>query len=131
MIRSKWSLIKQKKGLDKRNLIQLHKEKVWFKSSTDEKDHGTTFYFSLPILKKKPFDPHEGEGALFQTGKPKPASAEEKPAADTKPKVVANAPTDKPTTAEKAEPKTEVKVAEEIPKAKVWWLYDIDKFEHV
>lgn len=52
-----------------KNLIEMHKGKVWFKSSVDEKDHGTTFYFSLPILKDKPFDPHEGEGALFQTGK--------------------------------------------------------------
>lgn len=68
-----------------KNLIELHKGKVWFKSSTDEKDHGTTFYFSLPILKKKPFDPHEGEGALFQTGKSKPAPTEtEKPAAEIK-----------------------------------------------
>lgn len=51
-----------------KNLIEMHKGKVWFKSSVDEKDHGTTFYFSLPILKEKPFDPHQGEGALFQTG---------------------------------------------------------------
>ena len=55
-----------------KNLIALHKGKLWFKSSVDKDDHGTTFYFSLPILKDKPFDPHEGEGALFQTGKPKP-----------------------------------------------------------
>jgi len=55
-----------------KNLIALHKGKVWFKSSTDKKDHGTTFYFSLPILKEKPFDPHEGEGALFQTGQKAP-----------------------------------------------------------
>ncbi|MCL5410817.1 MAG: HAMP domain-containing histidine kinase [Patescibacteria group bacterium] len=50
-----------------KNLIELHKGKIWFKSSVDAKDHGTTFYFSIPILKKKPFDPNEGEGALFQT----------------------------------------------------------------
>ncbi len=54
-----------------KNLIALHKGKLWFKSSVDKNDHGTIFYFSLPILKEKPFDPNEGEGALFQTGKPK------------------------------------------------------------
>ncbi len=54
-----------------KNLIALHKGKLWFKSSVDPEEHGTTFYFSLPILKDKPFDPNEGEGALFQTGKPK------------------------------------------------------------
>lgn len=59
-----------------KNLIELHSGKIWFKSSTDEKDHGTTFYVSLPILKEKPFDPHEGEGALFQTGQKKPAQAD-------------------------------------------------------
>ena len=64
-----------------KNLIELHKGKLWFESSTDEKDHGTTFFFSLPILKTKPFDPHEGEGALLQTkdkggaGAAQPASA--------------------------------------------------------
>lgn len=58
-----------------KNLIALHKGKVWFKSSTDEKDHGTTFYFCLPILKEKPFDPHEGEGALFQTPRRSSSSA--------------------------------------------------------
>lgn len=55
-----------------KNLIELHKGKVWFESSTDQHDHGTTFYFSIPILTKKPFDPHEGEGALFAT-KQKPS----------------------------------------------------------
>lgn len=49
-----------------KNLIELHKGKIWFKSSTEKADHGTTFYFSLPIYKTKPVDPHEGEGALFQ-----------------------------------------------------------------
>ncbi len=49
-----------------KNLVELHKGKLWFKSSTDKADHGTTFYFSLPIYKTKPVDPHEGEGALFQ-----------------------------------------------------------------
>lgn len=67
-----------------KNLIELHKGKVWYKSSVDEKDHGTTFYFSLPILKEKPEDPHEGEGALFQTRQPKqelPAHSLKSPAA--------------------------------------------------
>lgn len=54
-----------------KNLVELHKGKLWFKSSTDADDHGTTFYFSLPILKEKPADPHEGEGALFQPTAPK------------------------------------------------------------
>lgn len=57
-----------------KNLIELHKGKLWFKSSTDKADHGTTFYFSLPIYKTKPLDPHEGEGALFQK-KPSDVSA--------------------------------------------------------
>lgn len=48
-----------------KNLVELAGGKVWFKSSVDPKDHGTTFYFSLPIHKTKPADPHEGEGALF------------------------------------------------------------------
>lgn len=52
-----------------KNLIELHKGKIWFKSSTDAKDHGTTFYFSLPILKEKPFDEHEGEGAVLTFNK--------------------------------------------------------------
>lgn len=49
-----------------KNLIELHNGKLWFKSSIDEKDHGTIFYFSLPILKEKPFDEHEGEGAVVK-----------------------------------------------------------------
>lgn len=52
-----------------KNLIDLHKGKVWFKSSVDPKDHGTTFFFSLPILKEKPFDEHEGEGAVLTFNK--------------------------------------------------------------
>ncbi len=50
-----------------KNLMELHKGKLWFKSSIDTDDHGTTFYFSLPILKTKPADPNEGQGALLQT----------------------------------------------------------------
>lgn len=53
-----------------KNLIELHGGQIWFNSSVDTKDHGTTFYFSLPIHKTKPLDPHEGEGSLFQTSKP-------------------------------------------------------------
>jgi DNA topoisomerase VI subunit B len=68
-----------------KNLIELHKGKVWFKSTTDADDHGTTFYFTIPILKEKPFDPHEGEGALFQTGKSKAQSQETAVKPDTKP----------------------------------------------
>jgi len=64
-----------------KNLIALHKGKLWFTSSVGKDDHGTTFYFSLPILKEKPFDPHEGEGALFQTGAKKTA---EQASADAK-----------------------------------------------
>lgn len=67
-----------------KNLIELHKGKLWFESSTDAKDHGTTFYFSLPILKTKPFDPHEGEGALLQT-KNKGAAGTAQPASATAP----------------------------------------------
>lgn len=55
-----------------KNLIAMHKGKLWFKSSVDKDDHGTTFYFSIPVLKEKPFDPHEGEEAVIATDKPKP-----------------------------------------------------------
>ena len=50
-----------------KNLVELHKGKLWFKSSIDKEDHGTTFYFSLPVYKEKPHDEHEDEGALFAT----------------------------------------------------------------
>lgn len=74
-----------------KNLIELHKGKLWFTSSVDPKDHGTTFYFSLPILKEKPFDPHEGEGALLQTGDKK---GEGKTAPTTSPEAGAGVPTE-------------------------------------
>jgi len=48
-----------------KKFIELHKGKIWFESSISEKDHGTTFYFTLPIIDKKPFDPHEGEGEVL------------------------------------------------------------------
>lgn len=52
-----------------KNLIELHNGKLWFKSHVGA-DHGTIFYFSLPILKAKPFDPHENEGALIRSKDP-------------------------------------------------------------
>lgn len=46
-----------------KNFVELHKGKIWFHSEGEGK--GTEFFFSLPILKKKPYDPHEGEGAVL------------------------------------------------------------------
>lgn len=48
-----------------KKFVELHKGKIWFDSSVGESNHGTTFYFTLPILDKKPFDPHEGEGEVL------------------------------------------------------------------
>lgn len=46
-----------------KKFIGLHKGKIWFHSDGEGK--GATFFFSLPILKTKPFDPHEGEDAVL------------------------------------------------------------------
>lgn len=46
-----------------KKFIELHKGKIWFHSDGEGK--GTTFYFSIPIIGKKPFDSHEGEGSVL------------------------------------------------------------------
>lgn len=46
-----------------KRFIELHKGKIWFHS--DGADKGTTFFFSLPISAKKPYDPFDGEGSVL------------------------------------------------------------------
>jgi signal transduction histidine kinase len=46
-----------------KRFIELMKGKMWFFSEGENK--GTTFYFSIPILAKKPYDPHDGEDAVL------------------------------------------------------------------
>lgn len=46
-----------------KNLIELHKGKIWFES--DGSGKGTTFFFTVPVLRQKPHDEHEGEGAVL------------------------------------------------------------------
>lgn len=47
-----------------KRFIELHGGKLWFHSDGIA-GKGTTFFFSLPIHKEKPFDPNEGEGGVL------------------------------------------------------------------
>lgn len=46
-----------------KKFVELQKGKIWFHS--DGADKGTTFFFSIPIIDKKPFDPNEGQDAVL------------------------------------------------------------------
>jgi signal transduction histidine kinase len=46
-----------------KNLIELHKGKIWVES---EEGKGSEFHFTVPILDKKPHDAHEGEGEVLK-----------------------------------------------------------------
>ncbi len=48
-----------------KKLIELHGGKIWVEPAGGGK--GTTFKFRLPIVKDKPEDPNEGEGAVLTT----------------------------------------------------------------
>jgi len=49
-----------------KNLIELHKGKIWLES---REDRGSTFFFTLPILAKLPPDKHAGEGGVLRLNK--------------------------------------------------------------
>ncbi len=46
-----------------KNLIEMHKGKIWFESTEGKR---TSFFFTIPILNEKPKDAHEGEGAVLK-----------------------------------------------------------------
>jgi len=46
-----------------KNLVELHKGKIWLDS---EEGKGSEFHFTVPVLDKKPHDPHEGEGEVLK-----------------------------------------------------------------